>query len=139
MPPPPQAHRDSSSQRYNTTNITWPLASQPVSRRQRQTRVIADELNELCTRPTTTNATSTPLTDPYQQPRHGDNDKSNESAGGGRKNASQNVLSYQKRGCILSQRSVIHVLRFLSVYPARILGSASFPRLQSTQLIGTVD
>jgi len=81
--PPPQAHRDSSSQRYNTTNITWPLASQSVSRRQRQTRVIADELNELCTRPTTTNATSTPLTDPYQQPRHGDNDKSNESAGGG--------------------------------------------------------
>jgi len=135
--PPPQAHRDSSSQRYNTTNITWPLASQPVSRRQRQTRVIADELNELCTRPTTTNATSTPLTDRYQQPRHGDNDKSNESAGGG--DAFQNVLSYQKRGCILSQCSVIHVLRFLSVYPARILGSASFPRLQSTQLIGTVD
>jgi len=63
---------------------------QPASQSVAETRVIADELNELCTRPTTTKATSTPL--PYQQPRHGDNDKSNESAGGEEKCVSKRTF-----------------------------------------------
>ena len=85
-------HTETAAARATTPPTSrghWP-ASQSVT--DRQTRVIADELNELCTRPTTTNATSTPLTDPYQQPRHGDNDKSNESAGGEEKCVSKRTF-----------------------------------------------